>query len=260
MSDADYGIIDAWADFRSSCPPLDEAAGIAASLAALAPLRARGAEVIVVDGGSARCHGRRSPRPWPTASIDAPRGRAAQMNAGAAIAAGDTLLFLHADTRLPEGADRLVLEGLAASGRDWGRFDVRIDGRGALLPVVAALMNVRSRLTGIATGDQAIFARRGAFERAGGFPAIPLMEDIAFSKAMKRGGPPAVPSRSRRDLRPPLGAPRRAAHHRPHVAASPRVLPRRRSGAPREALRPWPRGAIARRRSPCSRRRRCRAR
>jgi len=112
------------------------------------------------------------------------------MNAGAAIAAGDTLLFLHADTRLPGGADRLVLEGLGACGRDWGRFDVRIEGRGALLPVIAALMNLRSRLTGIATGDQAIFARRDAFERAGGFPAIPLMEDIVLSRDLKRLGPP----------------------------------------------------------------------
>jgi rSAM/selenodomain-associated transferase 2 len=170
-------------------PALDEAQGIAACLAALAPLRARGAEVIVVDGGSAdgtpALAAARADR-----VLAAPRGRAAQMNAGAAAAASDTLLFLHADTRLPEGADRLVLEGLAATGRAWGRFDVAIDGRAALLPVVAALMNARSRLTGIATGDQAIFVRREAFERAGRFPPIALMEDVAFSKAMKRIGPP----------------------------------------------------------------------
>ena len=118
------------------------------------------------------------------------RGRAVQMNAGAHAAGGDTLLFLHADTRLPGNAERLVLGGLDGSGHCWGRFDVRIEGRPALLAVVAAFMNARSRVTGIATGDQAIFARREAFERAGGFPPIALMEDIAFSRAMKRQGAP----------------------------------------------------------------------
>ena len=170
-------------------PTLDEAAGIARCLSALAPLRARGAEVIVVDGGSRDA----------TAALAAPladrviagaRGRAAQMNAGATLAAGDTLFFLHADTRLPEAADRLVLEGLQSSGRAWGRFDVAIEAASPLLAIVAASMNARSRLTGIATGDQAIFARREAFARAGGFPEIALMEDVAFSKAMKRLGPP----------------------------------------------------------------------
>ena len=102
------------------------------------------------------------------------------MNAGARVANGDALVFLHADTRLPAGADRLVLDALARSA--WGRFDVRIEGRHPLLPVVAAAMNLRSRLTGIATGDQAIFVRREAFA---GFPEIALMEDIAFSAAMK---------------------------------------------------------------------------
>ena len=170
-------------------PALDEAAGIAAGLAALQPLRERGVEVIVVDGGSADATAEFA-APLADRVIVSSRGRGMQMNAGAAIAAGDTLLFLHADTRLPGGADRLVLEGLAASGREWGRFDVAIDGRGAMLPVVAALMNARSRLTAIATGDQAIFVRRAAFEAAGGFPAIPLMEDIALTKSLKRLGPP----------------------------------------------------------------------
>jgi hypothetical protein len=102
------------------------------------------------------------------------------------VARGEALVFLHADTQLPPGADRLVLEAL--STRTWGRFDVRIEGRHRLLPVVAAAMNLRSRLTGIATGDQAIFVRASAFA---GFPEIALMEDIAFSKRMKRLGPPA---------------------------------------------------------------------
>ena len=158
-------------------------------LAALAPLRARGAEVIVVDGGStdgtAECAA-----PHADCVIGAPRGRAAQMNAGAARARNEILLFLHADTLLPESADALIVEGLKRSRRGWGRFDVAISGSHPLLRVVAWLMNVRSRLTGIATGDQAIFTTRSLFTAAGGYPAIALMEDIALSKQLKRFGPP----------------------------------------------------------------------
>ena len=169
-------------------PVLNEASGIAAALQALAPLRARGHEVIVVDGGS------HDGTPALAASfadrvLQAPRGRARQMNAGAAIAGGDALLFLHADTRLPSDADRLVAEALAR--RRWGRFDVRIEGGPALLAVVAFFMNWRSRLSGIATGDQAMFARREAFESIGGFPDLPLMEDIELSARLKKHSPPA---------------------------------------------------------------------
>lgn len=169
-------------------PVLDEAAGIAACLARLAPLRARGAEVVVVDGGSADGTPALA-APHADRVIDSARGRARQMNAGAAAASGDALLFLHADTRLPEGADILVARALATQA--WGRFDVTIEGRSRWLPVVAAFMNARSRLTGIATGDQALFARRDAFEAAGGFEPIPLMEDVALSKALRRAGAPA---------------------------------------------------------------------
>ncbi|MCD6043168.1 MAG: glycosyl transferase family 2, partial [Burkholderiales bacterium] len=109
-----------------------------------------------------------------------------QLNAGARAASGAALLFLHADTRLPERADEVVLDSLASSL--WGRFDVEIDGRHPLLRVVARAMNLRSRLSGIATGDQAIFVRRDDFP---GFPEIALMEDVAFSRAMKRRGRPA---------------------------------------------------------------------
>ena len=153
-------------------PTLDEAAGIGATLAALQPLRSRGHDVIVVDGGS----GDGTPelaRPLADRVIAAPRGRASQMNAGAAEARGDIVLFLHADTLLPENADRLVLQGLATTRLLWGRFDVHIAGRHPLLPVVAWLMNLRSRMTSVATGDQAMFAwreaqgPREAAERAG---------------------------------------------------------------------------------------------
>ena len=169
-------------------PVLDEGEHIVASLAALAPLRARGAELIVVDGGSsdgtlALCRDRAD------AVLSAPRGRAVQMNAGARAASAPVLLFLHADTALPDAALALIAQAAAQSA--WGRFDVHIEGRSALLPVVARLMNLRSRLTGIATGDQALFVRRDSFDAVGGFPEQALMEDIELSKRLRRIGPPA---------------------------------------------------------------------
>jgi rSAM/selenodomain-associated transferase 2 len=166
-------------------PVLDEGEGIAAALDALAALRARGSEVIVVDGGS-RDTTVQQARPRADRVILASRGRAAQMNAGAKQASSDVLLFLHADTRVPADVDHVVLKGLEGSGRVWGRFDIKIDGRAPVLAVVAWFMNLRSRLTGIATGDQAMFVRRGAFQAVGGFPAIALMEDIALCKRLKR--------------------------------------------------------------------------
>jgi rSAM/selenodomain-associated transferase 2 len=171
-------------------PVLDEAATIGAALAALAPCRARGAEVIVVDGGS-RDATVEAARSLADRVITAPRGRGSQMNAGAAAAAGDILLFLHADTRLPPDADRTVVDALEGSQRAWGRFDVTIAGRSPFLRVVATMMNLRSRATGIATGDQAMFMTREAFAQAGGFPDIPLMEDIVLSRRLKAVSLPA---------------------------------------------------------------------
>jgi len=170
-------------------PVLNEGDGIAAALDALAHLRALGTEVIVVDGGSRDATVERAQLRADRVVL-APRGRALQMNDGAERASGDVLLFLHADTRLPAEADRVVLNGLDQSRRVWGRFDVKIDGRSRLLPVVAWLMRLRSRLTGIATGDQAIFVRREAFQTVGGFPAVALMEDIAICTRLKRLGRP----------------------------------------------------------------------
>ena len=169
-------------------PVLDEATGIEAALAGLAALRRRGVEMIVVDGGS-RDGTPDLVRPLADRVLNAPRGRSPQMNLGAAAASGDILLFLHADTRLPENADRLVLDGLARSGRIWGRFDVCIEG-GPLFGLISFAMNWRSRLTGIATGDQAMFVTRAAFDTAGGFAAIALMEDVALSARLKRSGKP----------------------------------------------------------------------
>jgi rSAM/selenodomain-associated transferase 2 len=170
-------------------PVLDEAAEVAGRLRALASLRARGNELIVVDGGSADGTAERA-LPLADRVVTAPRGRATQMNAGATLGRGEVLLFLHVDTTLPEEADRAV-HAAVRDGALWGRFDVCIEGRHPLLKVVGRMMNLRSRLTGIATGDQAIFVRRDLFEKIGGYPAIPLMEDIALSKRLRRLARPA---------------------------------------------------------------------
>lgn len=164
-------------------PALNEAAVLAQTLDALAPIRASGHELIVVDGGSAddtlALCGDRADR-----ILSGPRGRARQMNQGAKAAQGDVLMFVHADTRLPVDATAAVL-GAMAGGAAWGRFDVQIVGRSRLLPLVATLMNWRSRLSGIATGDQAIFVRKDVFERLGGFADQPLMEDIELSHRLR---------------------------------------------------------------------------
>ena len=167
-------------------PVLNEAARLPTLLSGLQPLRARGVELIVADGGSGDCS-RELAAPFVDRVIEAPRGRARQMNAGAAEARGEVLLFLHADTTLPPDADALVLRAMNA-GAAWGRFDVRIDGRSRWLPIVGALMNRRSRWTGIATGDQAMFVRRSVFEQLGHFPDQPLMEDIELCKRLLAAG------------------------------------------------------------------------
>lgn len=167
-------------------PVLNEAARLPTLLSGLQPLRARGVELIVADGGSGDCS-RELAAPFVDRVIEAPRGRARQMNAGAAEARGEVLLFLHADTTLPPDADALVLRAMNA-GAAWGRFDVRIDGRSRWLPIVGALMNRRSRWTGIATGDQAMFVRRAVFEQLGHFPDQPLMEDIELCKRLLAAG------------------------------------------------------------------------
>jgi rSAM/selenodomain-associated transferase 2 len=170
-------------------PTLDEAPFLRAALDGLAPLRARGHELIIVDGGST--DGTLEIAPGKADHvIGAPRGRAIQMNAGARIATGDVLVFVHADTRLPVDADLTIARELERSGGLWGRFDVSIDGSSPLLGLVARAMNARSRLSGIATGDQAIFVRRAEFAAVGGFPALALMEDVAMSRRLKRRSPP----------------------------------------------------------------------
>jgi rSAM/selenodomain-associated transferase 2 len=170
-------------------PALDEAGEIESTLRALQPLRARGHEVIVADGGSADGTPELA-RPLADRVVASPPGRARQQNAGAAVSSGGVLFFVHADTRVPEDADRLIAGAMERTGRGWGRFDVRLSGRHPMLRVVERMIGARSRLSGIATGDQAIFSRRDFFLRAGGFPEIPLMEDVALSRALKALGPP----------------------------------------------------------------------
>jgi rSAM/selenodomain-associated transferase 2 len=170
-------------------PCLNEAAGIAETLATLAPLRRRGCEVIVVDGGSTDETIARA-RPHADIVVTAPRGRAIQMNAGAARARGSILLFLHADCIPPAEADVLIVDGLNRVRRSWGRFDARIAGRHPLLRAVELLMNLRSRWTGIATGDQGIFVTASLFTAVGGYPEIALLEDVVLTKRLKRFGAP----------------------------------------------------------------------
>ncbi len=191
-------------DLSIIVPVLNESGVISRTLRQLQAMRKRGVQVIVVDGGShdatlIECN------PLADEVCSSEPGRACQMNYGAQIARGDVLLFLHADTLLPEVADQIVMRALgkleqndigkspdrACSQKEWGRFDVIISGRHPMLAVIGLLMNLRSRLTGIATGDQGIFVSRRLFNTIGGFPDQPLMEDIAMSTLLKSHCKPA---------------------------------------------------------------------
>jgi rSAM/selenodomain-associated transferase 2 len=175
-------------------PCLDEARIVRARLEALQALRAEGHELVLVDGGSGDGSAALARSLVDRLVVTGP-GRARQMNAGARAARGEVLWFLHLDCGLPPGAASLVRA--AAQDRGWGRYDVRLSGPRPVFRVIEAMMNLRSRASGIATGDQGIFVRREWFEAAGGFPDIPLMEDVALSRALRRRGRPAC-------LRPPL--------------------------------------------------------
>jgi rSAM/selenodomain-associated transferase 2 len=170
-------------------PVLNEASVIVQTLSFLQPLRQKGHEVIVVDGGS-NDDSMFLSKPLTDKVIQTLRGRSRQMNAGANSARGNIFLFLHADTFLPDHADRLIIEGMNGKRRLWGRFDVKLSGKPPLLRLIEFLMNWRSRLSYIATGDQGIFVKRGLFEKVGGFPEIDLMEDIALCKILKKYGRP----------------------------------------------------------------------
>ena len=168
-------------------PALREAANLARLLPALRAA-APAAEIIVADAGSDDGTGEVASRTPCVTIIQCARGRARQMNAGARAARGDTLLFLHADTLLPDGFEVAIARALAEPGVVGGRFDVRLDNPRWPFRMIASLMNLRSRWSGISTGDQALFVRRDVFEAMGGFPDIPLMEDIEITRLLKRRG------------------------------------------------------------------------
>ena len=171
-------------------PALNEAGCIRELCAALQPLRSRGHEVILVDGGSddqTLALG----EPLVDRTLCSARGRALQMQVGAAAANGTILWFLHADTGVPDNPDQLILAALENGRTDWGRFDISLSDRHLVLRSVAYLMNLRSRISGIATGDQGIFVRRSLYVQVGGIPSLPLMEDIALSRVLKKHGRPA---------------------------------------------------------------------
>jgi rSAM/selenodomain-associated transferase 2 len=174
-------------NFSIIIPTLNEEKNIQCCLSTLQALR-NTCEIIVVDGGSID-HTRMLAAPLADKVIMSALGRARQMNNGAGEATGDVLIFLHADTRLPENALPLIQQKISPI-QPWGRFDIQLSGNSYMFKVIAQMMSLRSRLTGIATGDQVIFVTRPAFEKAGQYPEISLMEDIALSKALKKIGPP----------------------------------------------------------------------
>ena len=164
-------------------PVLNEAPILGAALEALLPLREDGHEVIVVDGGSTDGSAARA-QDLADVVLNSQRGRAVQMNCGAEAATGEVLLFLHADVRLPDDAPAYIAAALR--GRPgWGRFDVRLSGTAPVFRLVERLMNLRSRRTGIATGDQAIFVHRDLFRSEGGYASIPLMEDVELCRRLR---------------------------------------------------------------------------
>lgn len=166
-------------------PVYNEGEQLLLHLQALQSLRGTDCEVIGVDGGSTD-DSLALLQQYCDQAVSSAKGRAMQMNAGAAVAQGNTLLFLHADTLLPSDSKALIIRAL--ENADWGHFDVRLDDYAAIYRLIATSMNLRARLSKIATGDQAMFFRKAFFMQIGGFPSIPLMEDVAISKAAKARG------------------------------------------------------------------------
>lgn len=173
--------------FSIIIPTLNEQKTIESCLLALQPLRGN-CEIIVVDATNDQPIVNFPHAHLADKIISSKKGRARQMNLGASHASGDILVFLHADTYLPENILQLIEQHIG--NKQWGRFDIQLSGDHFMLKVIAWMMNWRSRLTGIATGDQVIFVTRTAFAAAGHYPEIALMEDIALSKALKKISPP----------------------------------------------------------------------
>ena len=171
-------------------PVLNESELLEAQLAKLQPAREEGHEVILVDASS-DTQSRVITQPWVDKICESEPGRARQMNLGAEVSTGDVLLFLHIDTTLPQNFTRLLYSALEETGSCWGRFDIELSGRAPAYRVIEGFMNWRSHLTGVATGDQAIFIRSRAFAELSGFALIPLMEDIELSKRLRKRAWPA---------------------------------------------------------------------
>jgi rSAM/selenodomain-associated transferase 2 len=172
-------------------PALNEAACLAATLRALRSHDP--AEIVVVDGGSS--DGTLDEAAQADAVLHAPRGRAVQMNCGAARALGDVLLFLHADCALEPGALQAAEQCLARPGVAAGCFRMTVTAGGRLYRLMDACASARVRLTGLVYGDQGLFVRRDFFERAGRFPEVRLMEDVLLSRALRRLGQVVVAPR-----------------------------------------------------------------
>ena len=166
-------------------PVLNEEKTIATTLEALVTLAPY--EIIIVDCGSAD-RTRELAGQFQVKAISSDHGRGRQMNRGASEASGDVLLFLHADTRLPASALNDIKAALGEPRYLGGRFDVELAGAHWLLPLVGRLISYRSRISKVATGDQALFVRRQVFERIRGFPDMPLLEDVAFCRTLHRLG------------------------------------------------------------------------
>lgn len=165
-------------------PVLNEEQSLSEALSRLQSIRQSGHELIIVDGGS-HDHSLAIAQDKADSVIVSSAGRALQMNVGAAVATGDIYLFLHADTELPETTAQLI-SSLRQRKNLWGRFDIRLSASKTIFRLIEYLVNLRSRLTSIATGDQAIFVERELFNKVGGFPEIALMEDVAFCKLLKK--------------------------------------------------------------------------
>lgn len=170
-------------------PVLNEVHSLRAHLPLLQAARDAGHEVIVVDGGS-RDDGPVVASVMVDRVVTCEPGRARQMNAGAALATGDVLLFLHIDTLLPPDAITLLQAHFAHEHVRWGRFDVRLTGNQPAFRLIETMINLRSRVSGVATGDQALFIRKTLFREIGGFPSVPLMEDVAITKRLRRVASP----------------------------------------------------------------------
>ncbi len=171
-------------------PALNEASALSQNLPKLQTYRDRGHEIILVDGGS-HDQSLAVARPMVDRYIQTVKGRAHQMNEGAEVANNEVLLFLHADTGLPDLADELILEALDAKQHRWGRFNVKFNNEKFIFKVISAAMNIRSEMSGVATGDQAIFVDKNLFEDVGFFDRIPLMEDVALSKKLLKYSRPS---------------------------------------------------------------------